>query len=733
MAAPRPAHTLRRHLLALVLLAFGPMLLVGLLTASELAMRLRDAREERLAATTQSALLALENEVEAAILLLQTLALSPSLDRLDGDLSAFRAQAAEAVRQIGGWVVLTTAEAPDRQRLNTRLPPDAPLPQTLPDSPSRAAMREGRPVVRGLFALREPALNVVSVAVPVLREGQVRGALSVPLEQRRLSRVLVAQGMSRPGQAIFALTGDFHLIASTAEEQGRADRAPQAMREAIGTREHGLVRTAGPDGKDSVIAFRRMEGTGWIVAVRELAGDFEAAWLEPALRLLMLALALLTAGVLVASWQARRLARPLATLAGRPVAPGPTARVAEYEELGAAVQRMQEALRREAANSARAAAENLQLASEAEDDRRLLSSVMQSVPDPIFVKDLQLRYVLINEAGAAVFGRPIAEVIGRTDADFFPPEIAATVNRTDRTVIEADLFREQEERVVSPDGRDLWFLSLKGPWRDGRGEVAGLIGVARDVTERKFTEQRLARAEAAMRRIARADSMAAMSVGLAHELNQPLTAANNFLRAARRLADGDPPDPKRLSMAREAMGEAAGQVVRAGEIIHRLRDFVNRGDTERRRLELGVLALESVTMARAARGTEAAPVPVVMDGRSHLVMGDPVQLQQVAVNLLRNALEAVEASQPPRVMLRLSQVGAVIRMEVEDNGPGIAPEVLERLFEPFQSTKADGMGIGLSICRAIVEAHDGTLEAMRAEGGGTVMRVTLPAAPPSPG
>ena len=718
--AARPAFALRSHLLGLVLLAFGPMLLVGLLTATELAQRLREAREQRLAATAQSAALALEHEVEAAGLLLRTLALSPTLDRLDGDLSAFRALATAAAREIGSAVVLVNAAAPERQWLNTRVPPGEALPAIPPDSIAFNAMREGRTVARAMLTPREPATIIGGIVVPVLRNGQVLGALGAPLGPERLSRALAAPGAMRPGDAIFALTPDFRIIARTPAATPEM-RASEALRAAIGDRPAGLVRTAGLDGRDSVIAFRRMEGTGWIIGVRELAADFEAAWLEPALRLLMLALALLTAGVLVASWQARRLARPLALLAGRPAPAGPAARVAEYEELAAAVQGMQEALRREAANSARTAAE-------AEDDRRLLSSVMQSVPDPIFVKDLALRYVLINEAGAAVIGRPIEAIIGRTDADFFAPAIAAAIARVDRTVIEADLFREQEERIVTPDGRDIWFLSLKGPWRDGRGEVAGLIGVARDVTERKLTEQRLARAEAAMRRIARADSMAAMSVGLAHELNQPLAAASNFLRAARRLSEGDPPEAQRLALAREAMGEAAGQVVRAGEIIHRLRDFVNRGDTERRRIELGVLALESVTMARAARGVEAAPVPVVMDGRSHLVMGDAVQLQQVTVNLLRNALEAVEGREPPRLMLRLSQAGPSIRMEVEDNGPGIPPAVLERLFEPFQSTKADGMGIGLSICRAIVEAHDGTLEALAGEEGGTVMRVTLPAA-----
>ncbi|MFL1461081.1 ATP-binding protein [Roseococcus sp. DSY-14] len=717
-SASVPAWPLRRHLRALVLLAFAPMLLVGALTAGELALRLRDSQEARLAAAAHTARLALEREIESVILVLQTLALSPALDGAAPDLPAFRAQAEAAGRLLGGWVVLAPPGEAPQQAMNTRLAPGQPLPLLRPDGPLRAAMAQRRPVVRGVM---EPEGGVVSVAVPVLRGGEVRGALSAPLEERRLARVLGAQAAVGEGHAAFALTRDHRVIARTPVEEGLRGTVPEALRAALEGRQAGLVRTAGLDGMDSVIAFARLPATGWVAAVREPAAEFEAAWRDPALRLLLLALALVTAGMLVAAWHARRLARPLARLAGRLAGSGPGARVAEYAELEVAVRGMEAALRREAENSAR-------VAREAEDDRRLLSSVMQSVPDPIFVKDLALRYVLINEAGATAIGRPIEEIIGRTDTEFFAPEIAAAINRTDRTAIEAELFREQEERIVGADGREVWFLSLKGPWRDGRGEVSGLIGVARDVTGRKATEQRLARAEAAMRRIARADSMAAMSVGLAHELNQPLAAASNFLRAARRLAEGDPPAADRLLMARDAMADAAAQVVRAGEIIHRLRDFVNRGDTERRRVELGALALESVTMARASRGMDAAPVPVVMDGRTHQVMGDAVQLQQVAVNLLRNALEAVEGQSPPRVMLRLVQAGAQIRMEVEDNGPGIPPEVLDRLFEPFQSSKADGMGVGLSICRAIVEAHDGTLEALPAEGGGTVMRVTLPAA-----
>jgi two-component system sensor kinase FixL len=484
-----------------------------------------------------------------------------------------------------------------------------------------------------------------------------------------------------------------------------------------------------------------MAGADWVVLVGESSTQFDGAWRGPALRLLLLAFLLLLATVIAASWLARRLLRPLGILAAQASRAPPTpaqmqagrggmARVAEFEALAASVHEMERALRREADNAARAAAENMQFAREAQDDRSLLSSVMQSVPDALFVKDLDMRYVLINDAGASFLDKTVEEIIGQTDTELMEPAAAALIRQRDFSVLAADEFREHEDVVVSADGAQRrTFMAVKGPWRDSSGRVAGLVGVARDMTQRIATERKLAQAEEAMRRISRADSMAAMSVGLAHELNQPLTAANNFLRAAMRLLNVEAPDARRIERAREAMSEAAHQTIRVGEIIQRLRDFIGRGETERRQLELGGLAIESVALARAAQGREAAPIPIVMDGKRHAVVGDPVQLQQVLVNLLRNALEATDGQSAPRILLRLSIVEGDVRIEVEDNGPGMPPQILERLFEPFLSTKQKGMGIGLSICRAIIEAHHGRIEAKTPEGGsGTVLRVTLPMA-----
>lgn len=235
-------------------------------------------------------------------------------------------------------------------------------------------------------------------------------------------------------------------------------------------------------------------------------------------------------------------------------------------------------------------------------------------------------------------------------------------------------------------------------------------------------------AEQAMQRIARADIMAAMSLGVAHELNQPLTAAGNFLRAGMRWLHPAPPDAARIAAAREAMQEAAAQTLRAGEILRRLRDFINRGETEQRLVSLGPLVADGVALVSAGRGAEAPRITLDLAISGCLVMADEVQMQQVFVNLLRNAIEATEgkAERGISVTLRQEEGQAVLRFA--DGGPGLPAEVLERLFQPFVTTKETGMGIGLSICRTIIEAHGGRITAGRRAGGGTVMTIHLPLA-----
>jgi two-component system sensor kinase FixL len=217
-----------------------------------------------------------------------------------------------------------------------------------------------------------------------------------------------------------------------------------------------------------------------------------------------------------------------------------------------------------------------------------------------------------------------------------------------------------------------------------------------------------------------------MSLGVAHELNQPLTAAGNFLRAGIRMAQSEPPDPALADAAREAMLEASAQITRAGEILRRLRDFVGRGETEQRLVSLGPLVADGVALITAAHRGELPPIALDVGAAGCLVMADEVQMQQVFVNLLHNAIEATEGMQERGIAVSLRREGKRAVLRFRDAGPGLPDKVRERLFQPFVSTKEGGMGIGLAICRAIVEAHGGRIAAPPLELPGTEIIIELP-------
>jgi C4-dicarboxylate-specific signal transduction histidine kinase len=214
---------------------------------------------------------------------------------------------------------------------------------------------------------------------------------------------------------------------------------------------------------------------------------------------------------------------------------------------------------------------------------------------------------------------------------------------------------------------------------------------------------------------------------LAHELNQVMTAATNFVNAARRLlASGD---RHKIETVPEVMGEAAAEILRAGRIIGHLRAFVSRGETERR-VENVVPMIEE-SMALALIGTEAGVrTSSHFDPKAERVLADRVQIQQVLVNLMRNAVEAMAGCRRRELEVRTALLDdQTVEIAILDSGPGLAKSVANHLFEPFVSTKPNGMGLGLSICCSIVEAHGGRLKSEPNPGGGTVFRFTLTAAP----
>lgn len=257
------------------------------------------------------------------------------------------------------------------------------------------------------------------------------------------------------------------------------------------------------------------------------------------------------------------------------------------------------------------------------------------------------------------------------------------------------------------------------------GLVFAMAGEARlrALRRAKTTADRLAATQAHLVQVARLNAMGEMAGTLAHELNQPLTAIANYLSAAQQLTARDGGDAR----VGELLRKASDQALRAGQIVSRVRANVDRGEIEASQQSLASLVQEAVEVAVAGVPRDEVAIRYEFDRAADLVMADRIQVQQVVLNLVRNAVEAM--AQSPRREVRIGSgegEPGFLDVHVADTGPGIAPDVAERLFQPFVSGKADGMGVGLSISRNIVEAHGGRIWTSRNGDGGATFHFSLP-------
>jgi len=261
------------------------------------------------------------------------------------------------------------------------------------------------------------------------------------------------------------------------------------------------------------------------------------------------------------------------------------------------------------------------------------------------------------------------------------------------------------------------------------GKARFFTGFIRDLTERQETEARLQELQSELVHISRLTALGEMASALAHELNQPLSAIANFMKGSRRLLE-DKSDAN-SNMIREAMDKAAEQSLRAGQIIRRLRDFVARGETERRIESLKKLLEEASALALVGAKDRGVRVTYAFDPTLDQVLADKVQIQQVVLNLVRNAIEAMEQSRRRELMIgtERGEDGMAI-VKIVDTGSGIAPEIAGQLFQPFVTTKSQGLGVGLSISRTIIESHGGRISVEPNPSGGAIFRFTLRAVSP---
>lgn len=292
---------------------------------------------------------------------------------------------------------------------------------------------------------------------------------------------------------------------------------------------------------------------------------------------------------------------------------------------------------------------------------------------------------------------------------------------------------QTEYRVVRPDGRTLWIAARGAVERDASGSPTRMYGVSFDVTPLKEAERELLRQHGELAHLSRVSMLGELSGSLAHELNQPLTAILSNAQAARRLLDRGVPD---VTEVREILNDIVDQDRRAGDVIQRLRTMLKKGEVQRLPLDAGGLILESLRLMRGELAGRGVAVTTELAPDMPPVSGDRVQLQQVFLNLVINASDAMAALEPAdrRLLVRAERDGdGGIRVSVSDRGCGIPADQLEAVFEPFVTTKAAGLGLGLAVCRTIVRAHGGEIRAENNGEGtpGATLRFVLPGAAPS--
>ena len=384
-----------------------------------------------------------------------------------------------------------------------------------------------------------------------------------------------------------------------------------------------------------------------------------------------------------------------------------------------------------------------------------LRSILETVPDAMIVIDERGYILSFSAAAERMFGYLEDEVLGENVSMLMPsPDRERHDSYLERYLRTGERRIIGIGRVLNARQRDGTTFPIElsvGEARIGNDRV--FTGFIRDLTERQQVELRVHDLQSELAHVSRVSAMGTLATSLAHELNQPLTAIANYVETARDLLEQNlealgsfrnllsisvdeataqtaasllDKNEETIDIVREALGECASQSVRAGQIVRRLRDFVSRGETERRIESLRRLVTEASALALVGGGGNNIEVDVRLDPACDRVLVDRIQIQQVVLNLLRNAIEAMDGRDGARILIysEKAEHGSV-RVTVADSGPGLSADVADRLFEPFRSTKSTGMGLGLSISATIVSAHGGRIWAEPSKLGGTAFHFTL--------
>jgi two-component system sensor kinase FixL len=356
-----------------------------------------------------------------------------------------------------------------------------------------------------------------------------------------------------------------------------------------------------------------------------------------------------------------------------------------------------------------------------------LRSILETVPDAMVVIDEQALIQSFSAAAERLFGYGPDDVIGENVRILMPQPY-----REQHDGYMHRYLTTGERRIIGigrvvvgqrKDGSTFPMELAVGEMRSGG--MRYFTGFIRDLTERQQTETRLQELQAELVHMSRFTTLGEMASTLAHEINQPLTAIANYLKGCRRILQRM--EGSEVPMLRDAVNQAADQALRAGQVIRHLREFVARGESERHIENLPKLIEEASALALVGAKEKGVRVSFQFDPGAALVLADRIQVQQVLLNLIRNAIEAMQDAPRRELVVATRAVtdDGLVEISVSDTGTGIAPEISHQLFQPFITTKTHGMGVGLSICRTIVESHGGKISVESETDRGTTFRLTL--------
>ncbi|HWA30158.1 MAG TPA: PAS domain S-box protein [Rhizomicrobium sp.] len=366
----------------------------------------------------------------------------------------------------------------------------------------------------------------------------------------------------------------------------------------------------------------------------------------------------------------------------------------------------------------------------AEEERRQeadrhLAQIVESSDDVIVSKTLDGIVTTWNPAAERIFGYAAAEMIGQPLARIIPQNRLSEEDDILRRIRAGESIHHYETVRRRKDGQEITVSLSVSPVRDANGGIVGASKIARDVTEQRRAEAQTLKLESELAHVARVSAVGQLSSALAHELNQPLTAIMNYVSAAklRWKPSGDPKDDRGLQL----LDRAVEQAERAGAIIQRLRSFLEKREPQRATENINDLLQEAVALGFVGSHDDGMKFTLDLAHDLPAADVDRIQIEQVIVNLVRNAAEAMKSSPTRELSIASYAAGPkMVEIAVADTGPGMPDDIAAQLFEPFVTTKEKGMGVGLSICRTIVEAHGGRIWMTPNPAGGTIFRIQLP-------